>query len=273
MTAVPRREMAWPPHLRPTADILLELMEQLGCSVAVTGALARGEWDRYSDLDLLVVTDSGEARRITGETIARHHEVLAAFTAEYLGLHNLDVYCLWTGLGMVKVDIEWRSREAAMTRAWSGLALIDPARALGQATAPDRADVAGLFDRVDEAAGWIWYVVSRARRGELLAAERALRQMVERTLLPALLLEAGQPLEDYRRIERRLPAAALADVHASLPAGRSEPEIQRAALHAGQRFAEALARVDRESPRVLSAAARIRRMRACVESSQGDRTR
>ena len=180
-------------------------------ALVLTGSFARGEADRWSDLDLAATVP---ASRWT-ETIARVHENLAAlpetfalFPADHLNLPHLFICCVELCDTVVKVDLEVRSDEGVTQVAgaipfwsWDGL--------------------------MNRACGWTWYTFTKIERGERFEAAEGLDLLRGRAVLPLWQEVLGLPREGFRHAEQRLPKTLQQQLWASRAKSESADEMHR----------------------------------------------
>jgi predicted nucleotidyltransferase len=241
---------------------------QPGVCVALSGSVARGEADRYSDLDIWVLIDREEqfadVREAAQTFLAEIGEPITSFAATHLGAENLLIFFLERDGQIVKVDVEVVLAKG-FQRPSELLALHDPNAIV------DRLDerAPAIFD-IEEAnrrvAGWIWYAYTKAARGELFEAVDALDVLRKLALVPLLLRQAGASIEGYRRLERKLTPDALKRLRETYPSEISAPAIVAALTHAGRTFCDVYALVA-EPTRAQTGARRIERILAAIERS------
>lgn len=194
-------------------DVIAELSEAVaqagGADLVLSGSLATGGGDRYSDIDLEVLCDSAAVRTRLKQQLrallAARGQTLAKFPATHIPLPDLDINFLEIGNKVVKVDVHYLVKTPHM--------VLDGAVVLVQrdqapATAPVRstpASGAAFFtDLHSKFCGWLWYTHSKIQRGEYWEAEDALAVMRGKALLPALQFARKLPAEGCRRLETRL---------------------------------------------------------------------
>lgn len=235
-----RRLAPLPPLHRAFAGLVPWLCAQEGWSVAAWGSVARGEADRYSDLDLAVLVEDDEdaARERIVERIRGIGREIVAFAGSHIGKPELRVTYLEVDGWPVKIDLELFRADAAPPLPDDAVVLhaprhpFPPART---AAGPAGVDVAGLEQRF---CGWIWYTHTKIARGELFQAARSIDFTRENALLPLLLMLRGLPQDGHRRIEQRLPAPLVQQLSETYPARLEAGEIRRALLRLADLYGE-----------------------------------
>jgi predicted nucleotidyltransferase len=230
------------PRLRAVFDELFAWLADATTAVAVGGSVERGEVDRYSDLDLLVVTRdaaaSGARRAAVRDRLRQRYVVVALFDAAHLGLDCLDSVFVLADGRIVKVDIAYWASELGAAPV-GGLLVHDPA-GLGVARP---AGVDEVWRAPVDLPGWTCHVRKIVGRGELFESAHCLDEMRRRFLVPVLLELNGAAQVNYRRIEQRLPAVTLDRLRRTYPAVLTAEALGAAldALVAG--FTEAYAQL------------------------------
>jgi hypothetical protein len=189
--------------------------------VLANGSLVNGEFDDYSDLDLVVLVRPDvyvatmRERRAIAESIGG---LLAAFTGEHVGEPRLLI-CLY-GPPLVHVDLKFVTLDDMRS-------LVERPRLLW-AREPSRVhevlDVAAVAwpNRIPqwfEDRAWVWlhYCATKLLRGELYEAVGMLAFFREQILGPMFHRKAGRSQRGVRRIEQdAYAAAALAETVAAL---------------------------------------------------------
>lgn len=205
-----------------------------GLAVAVTGGLARGDFDTWSDLDLVVLTPSGDDLQAVHDALDRlDAEVVAGFGGEHLGRPRMLVRYLSRGGEIVKVDVETLagSRGGRCDLRWLAKPdVVAEPDVAGAAQIP----VPALVELVEErAVGWLWFCATRVLRGELFAASRAIDQYREDILLPLLLERLGLPQDGHRRVEQRLPPDFYAALRRTFCPSLDGPALSASLLAVG----------------------------------------
>jgi len=180
--------------------------------VAISGSLAAGRGDRYSDLDLVVVARDAAGVGLLRDAIPAADGVpVARYGGEHVGEPRL-VVALYGSL--VKVDFmflrldelaEWNGGRPIRVLWESSRALT---RALGQpvaATTPREAieDVERRFWT------WSWYALTKVCRGERYEGLSAIGYLRDRALLPMLALGRGRAPRGPRRIDELVESSSL----------------------------------------------------------------
>lgn len=254
---------------RDLFESFLRLFAERGdLAVAVSGSLASGEMDEYSDLDLeLIVPEEQQVGQTIEWLIEAAHSLggaLASFPATHLGLRDLRIFFFERDGAVAKADVWVMSAKSfdAMPRA---KLVIDPGGRLRARRSvlsnnkawqePDFSDLHNKF------AGWIWYTCIKIARGEYTEAADSLGTMRSFALLPCLQYVHGLPYEGYRKLETRFPAGAVAALQATYPAQMSLAELVRALSALTEMFEEVQLRVAQKLGRDHRTA-RLARMRS-----------
>ena len=221
---------------RALFDAFLELFaEREGVAVAISGSLASGETDEYSDLDLeLIVPDEDQIEPTIAwltQGAARMGPMLASFPATHLGLRDLRIFFFERENGVVKVDV-WVMSAKTFDSMPEMRIVVDPGGWLrARLAAPHRSGVQREYDFADlhnKFTGWIWFTCIKIARGEYGEAANSLEVMRSFALLPCLQFVHGLPYEGYRKLEARLPAEIVASLQATYPAQMRAAELVRA---------------------------------------------
>ena len=242
-----RVRQALDPHreLASVFDLCLASFRQRELTVVARGSLAAGRVDALSDLDFAVLAaapdEVAELQAWVRGTVFSCGRLLAHFPASHIGLDDLLIFFLEVGPWIVKVDVEataverWHS-SAGDVVLWDPQARYPspaPPAAGAPQSAPNLPDV-GLAGR--RLCGWLWYTFTKIERGELFEAANSLEVMRKLALLPLVLHLEQLPQEDFRRLEARLPSAAVAELRSTYPAEFERPAFHRALLNLGQAF-------------------------------------
>ncbi len=204
----------------------------------MSGSIARGQVDQYSDIDLwYIVRDKTALDERRAQVIAAMQRVgdpITMFPATHLGIENLVIFFTVLEEQVVKFDVEFVSA-SDFRRPAELIALHDPDRMFENLL--ERPD--SKFDiefAKARATGWIWYTYTKIARGEFFEASDALDVIRKLTLVPLQLYLAGAPIEGYRRIESRLDPSALDALRKTYPSEITEDALVDAVLHAAQLF-------------------------------------
>ena len=176
--------------------------------LVVSGSVATGSADEYSDLDLKVVTaderyDDALAHR--EELVAACGVPVASFTAEHVGhpdmlivlyddLVHIDFYLV--PLGELAEKNEGMASWVVWSRTDLEAILNEPVEAAG-------ADLAWMEARMWT---WVWYTHSKILRGELYEALDALQYLRSNVLFALLAESAGMKPYGSRRAEQHVGA-------------------------------------------------------------------
>ena len=180
--------------------------------LVLSGSLAFGERDRWSDVDLYVVADEQfdavfEERQ---HAAADAGQPVAEFTVLGRPGQSSDHIVLYDDL--VKIDLMYyRARDVAPHRKWANALVLkdvsghlhdlqEQSRGLGVAPLPD-----DELLRLDQQFWvWAWYTFGKIMRGEHWEALTALHEIRSVAIVPLLLTLAQQRDEGYRRLEAKL---------------------------------------------------------------------
>jgi predicted nucleotidyltransferase len=207
-------------------------------ALALSGSIARGAGDKYSDIDFeLVCADGRDAEELMDwvrEIVGGIGVSLASFAATHLSMPHLLVFFREYRGEIVKIDVNIIGRSAFEIQDGK-LVLWDPGGILTRSTVEDRAEVspriATDFGEVHQRfCGWIWYTYSKIARGEYFEAGNSLEVMMNLTILPCLQLIEALPREGLRRIEERLSPPRLKALRECRPASLAPGELTRALL-------------------------------------------
>jgi predicted nucleotidyltransferase len=222
-----RRVLGELPRLRELLDDLLDQLRGPATTIAVGGSVERGQVDRWSDLDLLVIATNPDELAVLRPAVHRHlrqrYEVVASFDAAHLGLDCLDSTFLVVAGTVVKIDV------AYWAAGWGpapvgGVIVHDGPGAGYQRGAP----LDEVLRAPADLPGWTCHIRKILGRGELFESAHCLNEMRRRFLAPLLLELRGAPQVNYRRIESRLPGSDLELLGATLPGELSRPAIDAA---------------------------------------------
>ena len=173
------------------------------CGVAAGGSFVSRRLDRYSDLDLIVVTEPaaplGKSER--QEIAAGIGPLLAGFTGEHVNEPRLLI-CLY-GPPLLHVDLKFLPTAQLYPRVEDPVVLwdrnSDVRRALTTGTAAyPYPDLQWIEDRF-----WVWvhYGATKLGRGELLEAVDFLSSLRKLVLGPLALQHGGARPDGVRRVE------------------------------------------------------------------------
>lgn len=199
--------------------------------VWVTGSVARGCIDQWSDLDLIVTTRMGAEKRIVSDvkTFLERLDPVAIYDADHLGVGRILVGLVRVNGKLLKIDIEITSSVDVRDRALPISVVLGDGHASWlsrpEPAAMSDAQILVLYSKV---IGWTWYTYARSARGELLQAISSLDFTRKRALVPLMRLRRGLAQLDYRRLEQDLGAEEVAVLHATLPMSPQHVEVVRA---------------------------------------------
>jgi predicted nucleotidyltransferase len=246
--------------------LVAQIVPRPGVAIALSGSIAKGEADRYSDADVwCIVADPADIvimRDVVAAALRRVGDPITSFPATHLGADHLLVSFAEMDDSIVKIDVEIVTA-FDFRRPDELIALHDPDGIVTQSRqrASTSFDVELANRRV---AGWLWYSYTKAARGEVFEAIDALDTLRKLALVPLLLHRAGAPLEGYRRLERKLDAATAQELHSTFPAALTTAAVTDALMKAGRQFRDAYAQAA-ERDRRAEGVRRIERMLAAID--------
>jgi predicted nucleotidyltransferase len=176
----------------------------------ILGIAAGGSWitdsmDEYSDIDLVVVVDSGSEHEISGERLSiagRLGDLLSGFTGEHVGEPRL-IICLY-GNPLLHVDIKFVALPDIDHRVEDPVVLWERGKALSEAL--QRTEAAYPLPSLQwiEDRFWIWvhYVATKLGRGEIFEAIESLSFLRTAVLGPLTLMKNGWLPRGMRCVER-----------------------------------------------------------------------
>jgi len=186
--------------------------------LAAGGSWITGELDDYSDLDLVLVTqeriapDLDAMRAVAG----RLGTLLSSFLGDHVGEPRLLI-CLYDQ-PLLHIDLKFLTLPEFGQRVENPVVLFEREQALSGVLAAAEAhfpqpDFQWLEDRF-----WVWvhYGAGKIGRGEYLEALDFLSFLRQVVLGPLLHLAHGSQPRGVRNLEKRLPADALARLHATV---------------------------------------------------------
>ncbi|TAJ50169.1 MAG: nucleotidyltransferase domain-containing protein [Herbiconiux sp.] len=176
--------------------------------VAVTGSLAAGLGDEYSDVDLVLAVRDDAFEEVEAERlalIASWAPLIVGFTGEHVGEPRVIISVI--GPPLVHVDLKFVRLSdfgASVIRPWL---IHDPAGALAAAVvehpgAEESVDAQWIEDRF-----WVWvhYAAAKLGRGELFEVIDMLALMRSAALGPLAAVRAGIDPRGVRRLESAAP--------------------------------------------------------------------
>lgn len=209
--------------------------------MALSGSLATGSGDAFSDIDLVVVSGSEIGLEKVRERLIRSCGVhVARYSGEHVGEPRL-VVVLYSDL--IKVDFVFLEQDDLA--AWNGgrpIAILWErggvlSRELaGRQSSSSRAEAVDFLER--RFWSWTWYGFAKLLRGERYEALSAIGYLRDKALFPALAARSGSSQRGARRIDELVAAADL-PFDATVP--RLEDDDLLAALRACVRVYRALA--------------------------------
>lgn len=245
-----QRTLARHPRL---LDLLIEGATHLARSpfvvgVVVSGSVAAGTADQFSDVDLLAITtdegllpvwhDRMELERTLGLVAFRFDltEYVPFSAAAYFD-DGAKIHVTYRALGKLQPDLEYRQADPLVIRTRVITEWLEACRTLTSQPGHD------VIIRADEQF-WFWLLqgASKIGRGELWAAYDTLH--VLRTLaLSAICTLAEIPFEGFRHVETRLDAASLRRMNETI-AGLDQAALADAYRHVVETYVAARAAME-----------------------------
>lgn len=199
--------------------------------LAVSGSIATGEMDFYSDIDLEVVVRDEDFDAVFAERDKIAEQVgnpLFRFDADHLPFENHFYIVLYPGA--VKLDFMYE-RASGIQPGWGWLnclilkdsdGLLAQAKAASQGTQPAPPDPESLLALNQKFWTWCWYVFGKIVRGELWEALDGIHGIRSMALLPMLAWTTGGRPEGFRRLERKIDPTTADRVAATAAMLQSE---------------------------------------------------
>ena len=181
--------------------------------LVLSGSLAHGSADFYSDVDLYIVVGDGMLDAVFAERDVAAEVVgdsLFRFEVEPVPGGSRD-YIVTYG-GPVKFDfMYYQQSEVVPDRKWIGCPILKDSTRSMETTLTRSAGLAlhqstreVLLDLNQRFWTWCWYVFGKIMRGELWEALDGLHSMRSLAILPLLDWVAERPHESYRRLELKV---------------------------------------------------------------------
>lgn len=194
--------------------------------LALAGSAITGETDKYSDIDLVVVTASAIApdRMRMREFAAQFSDLISESTGEHVGERRLLI-CLYDN-PLLHVDFKFLTAVELDNRIENPVVLFERQRILSNAyqnTEP-RWPVPDLQWIEDRFWVWIHYAATKIGRGEFLETCDHLAAIRGMVLGPMLHMKYGQLPRGVRKLEKFVDPADISKINQTI--GRPE----RAAL-------------------------------------------
>jgi hypothetical protein len=214
----------------------------------LSGSLAAGTPDRWSDIDLWIVVQGGDIE----EVINAHRSLIeqvapigTLFPATHLGNpHQIIVF--YKEAHPIHVDYQYtEARELVPRRRDAEVAIL--LDRTGEATRwrnacrevdepPLTADRIQYFE--DRFWAWCWYTHGKIQRGELWESRSAVEYLQSNVLVPLAAAGLGLPEEGNRRLETKLPPRVLNLLARTIPDEHSQRAYTAALLATIQAYRE-----------------------------------
>ncbi len=200
---------AFKPFIESTIEELESDSRFLG--LAIGGSWTRNEIDEFSDLDLLIICDTGQVPDpISMRSLAvRLGPLVSSFTGEHVGEPSLMI-CLYKLAELVHVDLKFSAVEELECRPYDPVVVWERGSIVSDVIArtppsPPSPNQQWIEDRFWT---WVHYAALRLGRGEVFELVGFLSFIREQVLGPLALHSAGFPPYGVRKIERYLPEFA-----------------------------------------------------------------
>jgi hypothetical protein len=241
-----RALVGYPALLNVFDRLIVALTTRSDIAIAVSGSLAAGQLDKWSDLDLEVIALPGadlcELTTWTDSVVQKIAPLWSRFSASHIGLDQLLVFFFWETNTIVKADLHVIELDAFLHLKNTRL-LVDPDGLVASRRRaipvddqdrylPDFRDLHAKF------CGWIWYTFGKIARGELFEALNSIEVMRTSALLPFLQIVEGLPFEGCRHLETRLTEAHRFRLEATVARSLEPPELRRALLAMAHFFSD-----------------------------------
>ncbi|WP_431219239.1 nucleotidyltransferase domain-containing protein [Leifsonia xyli] len=181
-------------------------------AVALSGSLAHGEPDQYSDVDLVIAVPDADHGTVMAERldlIASWTDLVIGFTGEHVGEPRLIVSLV--GPPLLHVDVTFLP-ESAFAQARHRLRILHGEANFDSADAPRPVDPRPFDAQWAEDRFWVWihYAATKLARGELFEVLDTLAALRSLVLGPLAALRAHAEPRGVRRLETIAPQDALA---------------------------------------------------------------
>lgn len=240
LAAARRRLSGFPPHLRVFDRIIGRMSARNDVSLGISGSLATGLFDTWSDIDIEIIAhDDRAVDEVLAWVNARTVNVaprLARFSADHVGLENILVTFFLEDGVVVKVDL-YTLPVSEYLELNQTVLIRDPGgvvRAAAEAHGPASDKPPNYRDLDQKLCGWLWYTHMKIERGEYLEAANSIEIMRCRALVPMLRGLAGLVQEGCRRLEFLLRGEWLARLSQTVPPGADAAALRAALLELGR---------------------------------------
>lgn len=203
-------------------EIILFLVcefEKLEYNVGIKGSLAFGNWDEYSDIDL-VVNKSGIKNYFNChdellKVISSKYEILSHSIADHINMSNILIITIKdTQFGIIKIDLEYLQYDRYMSvkdNKFKELVNSEVHRI--------------VIDINSKIINWLWYTYTKILRGEYLEAYNSLNCIRIDVVVKFIHILENTPFEGYRRIEERIDEELLNEILLTIPTQPSKTEL------------------------------------------------
>jgi len=209
------------PQQRVMLDVVAASAKAYGrCTLLVSGSLVGGDVDRYSDLDLIAVSESPSGcEAAIRAAIEAGGDLIAFFTTSHLATHQSSIYYVAVERAIVKLDIVYKDSSEPFEIPAASEIVSGDSHELVRATlhtnaGPPESELELIATKL---AAWLWFSYARAARGEFFAAARSIDFSRENALLPLMLHRLGLPQDGHRKLENRLAEPLLQQLMMTYP--------------------------------------------------------
>lgn len=205
-------------------DFAKHVVEKIRSNPDVLGLAAGGSWisdelDKYSDLDLVLVTKSlmSDDRIKMISFASALGELLNAFTGEHVGEPRLLV-CMYDN-PFLHVDIKFVTPAEFRTRVEDPVVLFERDGILSQIIASTKSEWPVLDFQWIEDRFWTWihYIALKLGRGEYFEVIYSVFFLHTTVISPLMLVKNKHLPRGLRKVESILPGIDLGNLKATLP--------------------------------------------------------
>ena len=215
--------------MKAQAKFVENVREVLKNDKTVIGVTVGGSWlaneiDKYSDVDLIVVTKEkiSDSKVKMLSYAARLGSLLSGFTGEHVGEPRLLI-CLYDN-PLLHVDIKFLTLEEVLPRVETPAIILDTDSLLKHAYTQSKAEYPRPDYQWIEDRFWIWvhYFLLKIGRGEYMEAYDGFGFLRGAVFGPLLHIKNGRLPRGVRKVEFELSESDLADLKSTLPAYSKE---------------------------------------------------
>ncbi len=233
-------------HLPAHRRITLDALELLGQDERVkglylSGSLACGRPDMYSDVDINILVDATNRERVIQDHTKLYQQVgklITLYSAIHMGDPN-QMIAFYEEIIPIHVDYQYRIAEnLALNRRHKDIAIIldndgnlADWKARCEQCPPDKLPIAEKLQFLeDRFCGWCWYTDSKIERGELWEARECIDYFRNNVVIVLAYLRLGLPYEGSRRLEQKFPQEIIDLLVSTVPMGLDKSSYKDALL-------------------------------------------